>query len=90
MKSISLSTAWNTSPSPADKGTSQAGKLHLVLMRVEKFTVRALDPMMLKDVKAALEILGLATHRPSIWTRDTYIQGIPSKNRIIYWRVGPW
>lgn len=42
-------------------------------MRVGKFTVRPMGPVMLKHVKAVVEILGLTTHGPGIWTRDAYI-----------------
>lgn len=45
----------------------------IYLVRVGKFIVRRLGPVMLKDVKAALEISGLAIHGPSIWTRDIHI-----------------
>lgn len=43
------------------------------MVRVGKFTVRPLGPVMLKHVKAAVEILGLAIHGPGIWTRDVYV-----------------
>lgn len=45
----------------------------IYLVRVGKFIVRTLGLMMLKHVKAALEISGLALHGPSIWTRDIHI-----------------
>lgn len=65
-----LPTAWSTT-GLSDKGTSQAGRL--LVLGVDMLGVRPLGPVMLNDVKAALEILGLATHVPSIWKRDIHI-----------------